>query len=117
MPRVDRRSNARGIQNSRFAAAHAASRGNVRDELVVVAGFEDNTNSPGKTRAALPCGADSGAVSDGFATLTAEDRARMAAVFDSLPERLRSAIMDAAWGTLADRYKAEIVRLVDMRRI
>ncbi len=79
---------------------------------MVVAGFEDNTNSPGKAPVASPSGAESGAVETGFATLTAKDRARIVAGFAKLPSDLKRVIVDAAWAALPDKIKGQIQRVV-----
>jgi hypothetical protein len=70
----------------------------VRDELVVVAGFEDNTKSPGKARADIRSGAESGAVRGEIAPLADTELTRIVAVWPTLSDAVRGAIMDLVNG-------------------
>jgi hypothetical protein len=58
---------------------------------MVVAGFESSTNSPGKTLAAPPCGAESGAVSSDFKDAGFD---RVAQAWPTLPEHIRAAVLE-----------------------
>jgi hypothetical protein len=65
---------------------------------MVVAGFEHNPNSPGKVPAALPCGAESGAVGSEIAALIDPDLARIVARWPGLPSKVRGRILADAFG-------------------
>jgi hypothetical protein len=76
------------------------------------AGLEKPQKSTGKTRVGSVSGAQSGAVGADSANLAVGDRSKIVEGFAGLPVELKRSLVDAAWQSLPDRLKGQILHLV-----
>jgi hypothetical protein len=75
------------------------------------AGLEKSRKSPEKTRIGSVSGAQSGAVGADWGTLAAGDRDKIVEGFTELPLGMRQTLVEAAWRSLSDGAKGQILGL------